>query len=409
MMLMTNCSIGSNLDMSKVLFIISTLTGGGAERTVSNLSQMLPEGIQCDVLLSSISEEDYPFKGNVITLGLKPKEKKTLGYQIASAVKRWRRLKAIKAKGQYDIYISFMESANFINIITGNKTGKVYVSVRNNLSHEYKGIYSIIKWVAGILYKHADKVISVSRNVERDLISNIGVNNDKCITIYNGHSIANFYNREKKDFSEAPVFITMGRLTHQKGQWHLIRSFSLVQKSIPNAKLIILGQGELAAYLKDLVSSYGLKKNVKFCGFVEDTVSYLRRADCFVLTSLYEGLCNAVIEAIIQSCTIIACNYEGINEIIAPELTDEESISDIYCGKYGVIVPKCSSELCEINTPIEETEVLLAQAMINYALGKYSFYTSERLKERAEYFDISHSVLAWSDILGGESCSNWVK
>lgn len=387
--------------MKKVLFIISTLTGGGAERTVSTLSQRLSKDVECHVLLNSISPDDYPFDGHIFSLGMQPKNKKTLMYQFVAAFKRYKKIKKIKKSNQYDAVISFMESANFLNIITGKKYCKVVVSVRNNLSNEYRGLYSLVKWTAGLLYKQADIVVAVSKNVEYDLVKNIKVPREKCITIYNGYDTTQFYQRTSSvDSKNNIVFLNIGRLTYQKGQWHLIRAFSAVRKQLPNAKLIILGQGELRNYLIELIKYYQLEESVILKGFVEYPSVYLRKADCFVLTSFYEGLCNSVIEAMMNGCPSIVCNYKGANEIVAPEFTDTDSLTGIYSGQYGILVPVCSTKVNEIGDELDDKEKILAEAMIKFALGEIgSEYTSEVLRERVEYFSLNRSIESWKKVI----------
>src|SRR5690606_31621870 len=95
-------------------------------------------------------------------------------------------------------------------------------------------------------------IIVVSKEIKKDLIYNYGLNEDKIKVIYNSYPIGKIKKMAQTDIEEKyktifnnPVIITAGRLNKQKGQWHLIRAFSKVKDSIPNAKLVILGEGEL--------------------------------------------------------------------------------------------------------------------------------------------------------------------
>ena len=89
----------------------------------------------------------------------------------------------------------------------------------------------------------------------------------------------------------------MGRLTRPKGQWHLIRALSYVKKEIEDVKLLILGQGELKGYLKELVDKLDLRNNVEFLGYQRNPFKYIASSDLFVFSSLYEGFGNVLVEA----------------------------------------------------------------------------------------------------------------
>ena len=70
---------------------------------------------------------------------------------------------------------------------------------------------------------------------------------------------------EKTWFNGNPVFINVGRIDIPKGQWHLIRAFKGVTEQFPNARLLILGDGEYREYLCELTKSLRLNKNIIFC------------------------------------------------------------------------------------------------------------------------------------------------
>ena len=79
-------------------------------------------------------------------------------------------------------------------------------------------------------------------------------------------------------FDDNLVIITVGRLTRQKGQWHLIRAFKKVKEVFPESKLIILGEGELEIYLKELVTELNLKNDVLFFHFQKNPFKFMAKA-----------------------------------------------------------------------------------------------------------------------------------
>lgn len=379
--------------MKNVLFVISTLTGGGAERTVSTLSRYFGEDIKCTVLLNSTSKDDYSFNGKVISLEMRPSVKKTMVYQLVAAYKRYRKLKELKRTCSYDAVISFMESANFLNILTGGKNCKTILSVRNVLSKEYTGIYKIILICVKILYRKANYVVSLSEGTTNDLIYNIGIPGKKVITIYNGYDLTQYKYRQN---NERMSFITMGRLVPQKGQWHLIRAFSEVVKVHPEAKLKILGQGELESILKELIKIYNLEKNIEMLGFVNNASDYLLNADCFVFPSVYEGFGNALIEALMNGLPIIVSDFSVAREIVAPELEKQMIIQGVTECKYGILTPQNSDEICVDKTFLDYAEQQMSIAIIDFIEGKIGRqYNDVNRLECLGRFSIEHAISQW--------------
>ncbi|MDL2325373.1 glycosyltransferase, partial [Ruminococcaceae bacterium OttesenSCG-928-A16] len=180
--------------MQKILFVISTLTGGGAERALCNITLALPSNVSADILVNSISDEDYPHAGNVISLNLPPTKQKGILYHIRSILKRFFALRKLKKNGNYSACISFMDSANIANVLSGKKHCKTILSVRINLSHCASTEYQyFINPLVKLLYPRADKIISLSKGVENDLVHNFHLSKDKNATIYNGYDLLNIY------------------------------------------------------------------------------------------------------------------------------------------------------------------------------------------------------------------------
>ena len=122
-----------------------------------------------------------------------------------------------------------------------------------------------------------------------------------------------------------PVFLAVGRLAKQKDYPTLIRAFSIVREKM-NARLIILGVGDEKDNLVEYVNSLGLSQNVDFKGFEENPYSYLSNVDGYVLSSIYEGFANVLIEALACEAKIVSTAFPSAIEILEN-------------GKYGEIVP----------------------------------------------------------------------
>lgn len=112
------------------------------------------------------------------------------------------------------------------------------------------------------------------------------------------------------------IFGSIGRLARNKDQATLIQAFATIKPSCPNAKLIIMGAGELEAPLKQQIHASGLTNDVILTGFIPNAVRYIKAFDCFVLPSIQEAFGRVLIEAMLAKCPIIASRVNGIPEVM---------------------------------------------------------------------------------------------
>lgn len=386
----------------KVLFVIPTLANGGAERAMSNITTHMPCGVEADLLLNSISDQDYPTNANIISLGMKPVTDKGLLYQLIAAVKRTRKLRRLKREGNYSACISFMDSANICNILSGNKTCKVIVSVRRNLfkTNDLKYRCMVLP-VVRLLYNRADKIVAVSKEIRDGLIKNMHIEKEKLAVISNGYDIDEIKKRshENIDFEKYKGkynYISTGRYCYEKGQWHLIRAFRRVVDEIGDrVHLIILGQGKLEQYLRSIIAANKLEENVTLMPYTDNTYAILSRCDVYVMTSLCEGYSNALCEAVICGLPCVASDFRtSAREILAPD-TDYrfEQKEKIEKAKYGLLVPVCSGYRYHGTEPLEKAEEILAEAMINIrSMTKHMFFFEDR-------FDIKEKVGQYIELI----------
>lgn len=399
--------------MKRVLFVIETLRGGGAERALSNIVMHFPEDWHIDILVNDESLIGYPFKGNILTLSMP--EKRSFIYYTRIIIKRILYLRKIKKINGYDACISFLDSANISNVLSGNKYCRTIVSIRNNILAENAGL--VVKAstlpLTKILYVHADKIVAVSEEIERALIYQLKLPGHKVLAIVNGYDCRKIRERmgkapEDKGMGDLfvsknrKIVVTAGRLVEQKGQWHLIRAFSDVVRSVPQTLLLVLGNGSMREYLTELIQKYGLERNVVLIGYSENPFYYYAMADVFVLPSLYEGYPNALAEAVCCGIPCIATDvHSGAREILAPNLdVVGERVSDISEEEYGILVPVCSGRKYRNCEPLEFEERKLAEAIIMLLNDseKRKHY-GRRSMERSCELDINVAVTKWIDVI----------
>lgn len=385
----------------KVLFIIPNLIGGGAIKTVSNLTKVMKEKYDITVIALNKTEESYGFDAKVIAL--ENKHSKNPIKKISNYLNKIKFVKKYKKENQIDYSISFLTWADMINTLSKTGKEKIIVSIRNVESIEYKHM-PIKKIETYLTCKLADKVVAISNQVRDDLIENFKVDEKKVITIYNPSVISKKENEkiEEQYFKDGKVVITLGNLKFQKGQWHLIRAFKNVVKENSRAKLLILGEGEYREYLERLIKELELENNVFLLGFVKNAQQYVEKADIFVFSSMFEGLGNALMEALNAEKPIISTDYDcGAREILAPETDYNKKTFDKidYCN-YGVLVPVFDGKKYEAKDVLTKEEILIGKA-INELLSdeKLCEKYRENTKKRTKDFEIRNIVKYWYELL----------
>lgn len=396
----------------KLLFLITSLHGGGAERVLSNISQNFPDDVECTVLLNKKASDDYPFKGQIITLGIEEDFRMNLGFQLRVFFRRIKMLRKLKRNGEYQACISFMDSSNFANILSGNKKCKTIVSIRTNYTGVESKIYKrIIIPMASLLYRFADAIVPVSGEIKNELVNKMHINANKIRVIYNAFNIKQILENAQQPIEDVDiknfikdsfVYVNMGRLTRPKGQPHLIRSFSKVRMHCKNAKLIIMGDGKEREYLEGIVKLYNLEAFVKILPFQSNPYRVLASCNAYVFPSLWEGYPNALCEALICGLPCIAADFKsGAREILAPDTDITYQNKDkIEYAQYGILVPVCSGKRSVEPAALEREEELLADAMVRLQTNDniYKRYKNAA-NERATQLDIKPVIQQWINLI----------
>lgn len=404
------------MEKKRILFVVSTLNTGGAQRVLANISLGFPDTWECDFLLNDSSEITYPYRGNVITLGMMPKEDKTsVIYQVQVFIRRYQKLRKLKRIGHYDACISALTSANAVNVLTGNKYCKTITSIHIFMT---KGIErskylerNIKSMAVKTLSNMADHTVAVSESIRRDLIQHFKVREDKVVTIYNGYPQKQIQmqaqemllSEEEKWFEKGKRYIvTVGRLDEQKGQFHLLRAFRKIKENIPDAGLLILGEGELEDALRRLAVDLNLQESIVFCGFVQNPHKIMARCDVFALPSIFEGFPNTLAESLCMGLPAVSADCDsGAREMLAPDTDVTEKVQGKFeLAQYGILCPVCDGKLRTASEPLTTEEEIMADAIIYLMQNEdvYSKYKEESVKRGAE-LDIKGVMQQWVDLV----------
>lgn len=381
--------------MVSVFMLITSLAGGGAERVASELSLHLAPQIQRQIVTLT-NNVSYPSNKPPLSLNLhfrSPKGLSLLSAIIIGTIKYRRLLKDHKP----DVSMSFLTLDNFINVVTnmGKKRRKTILQVHIALSMKFKHSFLniIIKHLITIFYNRADLIIAVSEGVKQELIQDFHISPELVKVIYNPNDtdtieklIAEHIDDEWY-YEEIPIIFNLGRLTEQKGQWHLIRAFAKVREQT-KCRLVIRGDGDLKPYLYTLINEMNLNEDVRFLGWVDNPYKFIAKSSLFVSSSLWEALPYSLVEALACGCPIIStdCKY-GPKEILAD-------------GRYGVLIPEMDNILYSSSDPLTKEEELLAEKIVELIENASLRENLRNLgKIRARDFDRERSIKNYEDIL----------
>ncbi|MDI7258450.1 MAG: glycosyltransferase [Thermodesulfobacteriota bacterium] len=327
----------------KVVFVIPTLSGGGAERVLIRILRNMDRArfdphlvlfrkvgafldhVPSDVAIHSLVHCKYYF------------------------IFRWLiyfRYKKYVSMLRPDVVLSFMWYPNFIVLLEkwlGRGERKVIVSERYTLALSYEGRMTewIRKWIIRLFYPTADRVLAVTQQMRQELLERAPLLPARVKVINNTVDIQGVNKLSKEPVNLTgfdpllPIIISTGRLSIQKGFNYLIRAFSQVVERHPTY-LVILGEGKERNHLERLISQVGIQERVHLPGFVMNPYKYLTRSSIFVLSSLYEGFPNVLVEAMALGIPCIATRCptgpeeiitDGVNGLLVPP-GDEKSLAD---------------------------------------------------------------------------------
>lgn len=395
----------------KVLFIISSLNFGGAQKVVSNITTTLPEEYDIDILLNSDKDIEYDYRGRIYSLNFKePKSREGIFYQFKVFCKRLGYIKRLKKENNYDTVISILTSANVANVLCKTRDCKSIITEVNmpNDNPTFKEKY-IVGTLTTLFYNNANCVVAETKAIADNLVNRHAVNRSKISVIPNSISVENINKLgdqslsedEERLFNSKKTFVTAGRMQYQKAQWHLIRAFSRVVKEDKDAKLVIFGEGELKGMLEELVNAYRLENNIVLYGFTSELDKYVSKCRAFVFPSMFEGMPTALLQAMaVGTPCLVTDFYSGAREVLGDENTPDEHIRSILYTKWGIMSPVCSGKYLSANDPLEVEEELLAKNMIDILRNdelrsKYS----DASKKRSYDFDNSTVIKKWIEVI----------
>lgn len=325
------------MSKKKIAFVIASLTSGGAERVISNLSNGLIENFDIIIITYSKIIPFYTLDSRIKIVSCR--ENIETPTSIFQSIKLnyilCKNIYQILKTEQVDIVIGFITSANILATIAAKIYGvPCIISERNNpLNSTVPKFWNIMK---KLVYPKADHLVLQTQGVKKIFEKKINV---RKLSILPNPIASELTNTRCENIKKEKLILTVGRLDQNKNQKDIINAFSLIDA--PDWKLLIIGDGDKKQELINLIDTLNLNDSIKIISKVKQVGDYYNKASIFVFTSKTEGFPNALLEAMHFGLPCIAtdCNFgpselidDGVNGFLIPlneELILQERLSEL--------------------------------------------------------------------------------
>lgn len=349
----------------KLLLISPMLHQGGFERVCITTARLLKPYYDVSIVIFDDADIAFDIRGlSIINIHLGVRNGKLA--KMTNLMRRAVRVRKLKQRMKPVIAYSFGPSANMVNALSKTSLTSVFLGLRG-----YQDVADDPKMK--LYVRKADRIICCSKEIEAIVQEKYGYL--QTATLYNPYDAEGITELSKEKVTDLPwkmededrprILIGVGRDDPIKGFWHLIKAFYLVQKEIPQMRLIIMGDGSFEQ-AKSLVSELQLEQKVYFPGVRKNPYKYLAASEMFLLSSYTEGFPNVLVEAMILGRPLISTDCR----------TGPAEILDH--GKYGILVPDMGDTEDYSGDTISEKETCFAEKIIEVLKD------SERQKELSE-------------------------
>ena len=312
--------------MIRIAYVVDHLHMGGAQRHLLQVTAGLDreayeaEIWSCAAVPGELAERFDALGVPVHSFGI---ESTLISPRTLAACRRvagqWR------SRGVHIVH-GYLFEGNLLGAIAGRLAGcPVVIASKRSLDRYKRRDHLIAAW----LTNHLAHRVTVNAEAVRALV----LEHERCpagkiINIPNGVPLtgAGDNGRPASGSKDGLQVGMVGRLGWKKGYDHALRAFDRVRQEHPGARLDIIGDGDLREELPALARELGLGESVRFLGQRDDVAERMRQFDCYVLSSIIEGMPNALVEAMAQGCAAVPTSAGGSAEVVED-------------GKSGLVVP----------------------------------------------------------------------
>lgn len=336
----------------RILESITPSTIGGAERYVISMCEAL-KGLHAEVELFCPSGRS--FAGLAEKHGIPCTMWKTHGKVDPLTVAKLSKL--IKTR-EIDVIHTHLSTAGILGAYAARIAGVPSIAHVHGLN-------------SATCFRKSSAVIAVS-NAVKEHLCNQGLDETKVHVVHNGLGLDHFVPCSKSDArarlgydAESPLIGVFGRLSKEKGQGIALKVMKILSGSVPNAHLLLVGQGADRTALEETAQRLEIADKVRFTGFAEDVRTMMSACDLVVVPSLKEGFGLTALESMALQRPVVASAIGGLREIVAD-------------GETGFLVTPGDAELFaqRIRQLIEDKDTSLGMGLLGRARVEENFELS---------------------------------
>ena len=390
------------------IFLVNNLKAGGTEKQVSQLA--CNDYVSLLICIQPITEYPYPKEKTVFLLKKAPVNILLKLFYFPLIILKLYKLKLNKN----DKLICFLQQSLVIGWLAHKLFGvKLITSIRTNTSSYYRfgKTMKMPKYFFKKILNDSSAIVTNSETIKSDLKKY--THNGNIAVIPNGYHLEEVDHGSRESighladfFANNKVIVNVGRLEYEKAQRGLIKIFSEVVKKNETVKLVIIGKGSLKNQLfetcKNLRLRFGTaetgpteleKCQVLFLGFQLNPYKFLSRSYLFAFTSLFEGLPNAPVEALLcgTPCVLADCE-SGPREILLQNEFLKKDVATPLRTSFGYLLPTLRIQSGGTDRLLQKEETIWTDTILqlvndeleysdlkNATFGIRSIYNSERI------------------------------
>lgn len=348
----------------RVLMLITNQGKGGAQRVFHDHAVAFSSFVTVEEVVYDLAQNERIYDTGLPLHELKRNDWWSCFGPVGRLISRAMALRDLVKFGNFNIVISHMDGANWVNVLSFSEARKVLVVHGTVLNDQ--NVRGLTQWlrinlIFPFLYNLADCTVAVSEGIARELREVGRVRNVQTIPNYfdiqsiNEQALQPLPSEVDLLLKNNQVLITSGRLAEQKKQIYLLDIIAALRNRGNRAKLVILGDGELRDCLLQKCKELNLSTwhawntnslftddfDVFFMGYVSNPYQYLKHASLFLFPSAWEGFPLALCEAMICGVAVVSTDCPtGPREILAPDsLRNNYELHRVEFATNGVLMP----------------------------------------------------------------------
>lgn len=365
----------------KISILKESLSIGGTERSAANISLALSKKHEVATVLYNGEDMAYTYGGELYDMKLPPKSSKP--DKVINNFRRAAKYKKHIKEFKPDVVFQFLSLISPVGFMKLNNCVKVvsardFSSLSQNCGRYKKRLDTADAMICNSNYlrdfftseypEDKEKVFAVSNIIDVDLIKKQWAE----------EADGDFLEFRKK---HGKLIVAVGRFCKEKAFEHLLAAFAKVREKMPDAGLVLVGDGEFKERYLQAIDEYKLKNGVFFTGYQKNPYKYMSKCDLFVLSSQSEGFPNVLAEAMALSLPVVSVNcLTGPAEILMKDY-DYTAVKDGFAEcDYGILTPHYDAH--GVDFAVDELSKAILHVLADEELmKKYSGLSAQRAAE----------------------------